>query len=167
MAISISRIAVSALLASAALGASWAGAASVAARAPVVERQVRVSAPLHAQPAAAMHLAPLSEFQAHAPQTAPIKPLPTPAAWVPSRFVPSFDPAWSTANELFPLAEGIGRCALPRSPLVYSVLPSSPFESATCVRDAQAGPDAISLTPGRDKNALYGPSFAPHDFDGP
>jgi hypothetical protein len=51
---------------------------------------------------------------------------------------------------------------------LLAVLPTTPFAPAACQRGAQdEAVPRTTLAPGRNKNALYGPGFAPHGDDVP
>jgi hypothetical protein len=107
--------------------------------------------------------APL-RYELRAPHAASIKPLPLPA---PVRFLPALLP-FKRVTLAAPLAWD--PCAPPRSSMLLATLPAVPFVPVACKGDRWMGSGsdrATSLVPGRNKNALYGRAYSPHDLDAP
>jgi hypothetical protein len=93
-------------------------------------------------------------------------------SFVPVRAYPAFWPQFGYAS-MFGAGSNWYQCAATRSGMfVPAYLPAtgSPFASPACGQDWSAVGDAdgiTTLTPGQNKDALYGPAYTPRDLGTP
>lgn len=65
---------------------------------------------------------------------------------------------------------GFDACGRARPGVLIAMLPVAPFAPLSCPRRAGGVDEAdrqTSLVPGRNKDALYGRAYSPHDLDAP
>jgi hypothetical protein len=100
-------------------------------------------------------------------------PIHTLPSFVPVRAYSAFWPQLRVAS-MFAAGSNWYQCAAKRSAFFVPAFPpatvSPPFDSPACGQDWSAVGDAdgfTTLTPGQNKDALYGPAYTPRDFGTP
>lgn len=143
-----------------------------AAAAPLHPRLIGPRAPLAAPRTAhpfVMHdmAAPL-RFAQHPAPVAPLKALPLIAPPAPVRRLSGLLPRLELGA--LPAIVGTDSCAAPRTGVVLSSLPATPYAPLACERDLSASDGRAlpsSLVPGHNKQALYGRGYSPQFHDAP
>jgi hypothetical protein len=118
--------------------------------------------------------APVVLFRAAPSQThfgpvlpAPFRALPLVSAPAPIKLLPALLPRIGLAA-LAP--SSMDDCAATRSGVLIAALPAPAFAPLACRQrpeTADGSVPATSLAAGRNKDALYGRAYSPHDFDAP
>lgn len=144
-----------------------AGAAAAGAAAAGAMPRVRTAVPLvlsrtHAAP---MRFRPVQATNGLRSPSPPVLMLPPLA---PARFnvLPLLQPLEAEALT----SAGFEDCSRARSGVLIAMLPVAPFAPRACSERTgtlDAGDRETSLVPGRNKNALYGRAYSPHDLDAP
>jgi hypothetical protein len=100
-----------------------------------------------------------------APATIVALPLSAPSG---KRLSPLFAPQ-VMFEQMIPAVLGSDGCDATRASALLATLPAPEFTPRVCRRDlpADVSVGSTALVPGRNKNALYGPAFQPHDFGTP
>jgi len=105
-------------------------------------------------------------YHLRAAEGSPIRALPLTVQAAPIKLLTGSLPRFALVPLLAPL--DWDDCGVPRSAVLLTSLPATPFTPTACERGLSTGAareSPTSLTPGHNKNALYGPAYSQHGFD--